>query len=530
MHYTLSACAATLPLFLSACSSPATLPTLPACEGVAPPSGGELLADSCFRPSSDAFSFANYTDGLELTPTEMVQVFGTGVCSRQRKTCPELAQGQPCQEPCLLTPQAQQHMDEYNRWLAGGRCDGLSAMSQLIHEGFTRAADFGAPSTFELSKTDGVERQIARWWATQIPVQHRGAYQTLGAKGATAFLIDVWAHESMATLWISYLSNGSMAAHALTPYAITSMPDGTQRLYVYDSNTPGEERFITLQPASDGWEYEVKKGELAGAAASPEGYNQMRFVVDEARVLRYCWFCDDSFADAVQDYVTLGGDAAVKLEDDAGKLVDKAADGIWSAVGASIDFPLISTDERPLPTVRHDVITPYRLVFTGPTQAEPSRFLVSSPGRTVGMTSIELGAGEQGVATIHPDTNEIDYLADGSDNVTFYAGDTTATADYELTFKLTTRPGHKVHLTNAEATETLVVSLEAPDDLYQPSLTIARAKNDAIDKATFQIPPYTLAELTIRYSNFTQELSVDIDINKDGSVDSTMTIPPSPPL
>lgn len=484
---------------------------------------GTIDADSCFRLTPDAFGFENYADGENLTARELIEVFGTGVCSKHLTTCPlEEEQNGYCNETCVLTPQARRHMEMYNRSMANGHCDGLSAMSQLIHTGNLLPFD-GSP-TRDLSDTTALQHEIARWWTTQAPVQQRGVFRDMESNEALTYLNDLWAHRSMATLWIHYVDGEHTAAHALTPYAITSLPDGSRYLYVYDSNDPDADKHIVVRPNENVWEYEVKPGVFAGSAASPAGFRRFRFVSNEARLGRYCWFCEESFAEEAQDDVTLGGDAAAKLEDDAGKLVEKIG-GEWTSEGVDLHFPFTNLEDHPLPSIMHEAGIPYRIEFTGPTMDAPAYFLVSSPGgNTMSMEGIHLDPGAIGVATVHPSTNEINYEASGKEMATVHMSAHHDMADYAFLLTVQALAGHKIHLRNDEPNEVLVVSLEAPDNAYDVSIGIERHMQDLVEKATFvQAAHASMVEYRIKYGSFVNGVEVDVDIGKNGTIDMVET-------
>ncbi len=516
---------AALTTFLAGCGDEPVASSLGQCGNIDTSSlEGTIDADSCFRLSPDAFGFENYSGGANLTAREMIEVFGTGVCSKHLTTCTtDDEQIGYCNESCVLTLQARRHMDIYNRSMANGHCDGLSAMSQLIHAGSLPQFD-GSP-THDLSDSAALQHEIARWWATQSTVQQRGVFRDMESSDALAYLDDLWAHHSMATLWIHYVDGEHTAAHALTPYALTSLPDGSRYMYVYDSNDPDILKHLVVHPQQNEWEYEVKPGVWAGSAASPAAYRLLRFVSNEARIGRYCWFCEESFADETQDYMTLGGDAGAKLEDGAGKLIQKVG-GDWSSEGGDLHFSLTNLDDKPLPSIMHEVSIPYRIEFTGPTSIDtPAHFIVSSPGgKTMSIEGIHLDAGAVGVATVHPGTNEIDYEASGKEMATVHISAHHDTADYAFLLTIQALAGHKIHLENDEPNEVLVVSLEAPSDMYDVSVGIERHMQDLVEKATFIQPAHaSTVEYRIKYGSFVNGVEVDVDLGNDGIIDMVET-------
>ena len=430
-----------------------------------------------------------------------------------------------CTPDCFLTPQARKHLDQYNSAMNYGHCDGLSAMSQLMHSGHLDAETFGGSSAHDLSETDALQREIARWWTTQVPVQQRRVYRNSTPADALKYLDGAWYDNVMATLWIHYVADGHTAAHAITPYAITREANGVRRMYVYDSNDPDGVHFVEIDSSETTWKYELVNGIIAGTEQSPQGFHEMRFVADADRTDRYCWFCEESFADDVQDHVTMGGDMLARLEDLAGNpLVEKSAEGVWNSINAELHFAHTNLDDAPLPSIVHDVNSPYRIRFTGPPIAGvPARFLVSSPGATLGIEGIHLMPDMQGVATIHPATNDVEYEASGTEEATLHINAHHDLADYEFTLAIMAQNGHDMRLHNDKLAEVLVVDLEANDANYDVTISIERHMSDQVEKVTFAKTPHAaIVRYSIHYGDFTNGVSVDVDIDNNG-IDFTET-------
>lgn len=503
---------------------------------------GEIVADSCFQLERDAFAFENYPDGANLRVEEMIEVFGDGVCRSDGAKCSTSmeVQGQ-CRESCVLTDKAMKHMLRYNQWIEEGHCDGMAALSQR----FFSAGDMGP--TIERGFDEPLQREIARWWATQLTVQQRGAgvYEDKEPSEVAAYLDYLWTNKSNATLWIYYLNDGRTAAHALTPYAVTNPSNGVQYIYVYDSNAPTAVKHVELHPATGEWSYE-DSGNKAGTAmgASPAGLAKLRFVSNEARLGRYCWFCDHSFANAQQNLLTLGRDAPARIFNKGKELARQSEQGVWSVEdGVELHFPLANLDDHPLPSLVFEPTETYQIEFTASVADEQGEFLVSLPGNTTfGVNRIEPPHGKMGVigtATVNPqvDKPQVQYESVDAENVTLHWSTQRQAADqsmddYEV--RVTMKgPGAGVASMQDDAlTGEFAIGFEAKTPeftAYELRIEIAHRALDGFVKTNefVRVPDAPKVTYKLKTNAMNDNVDVAVDIGSDGTVDMTETWMPT---
>ena len=218
--------------------------------------GGQVVVDSGFRPKPNGFSFENWggTDhpASKLTPADAEYLFGEQVCARRDD------------DACVPTPGAQMWIDEMNKSTEGGHCEGMAALSAAFYLKDEKPDDFGAGQAFDLTPKDGVLlRTISTYYSTQAlePVQ--------SATGATR----QWSLQQIVDHLVTTLKSGSDyptlgiydegGGHAVTPYKITSNGKGVYRVFIYDNNYPGAEKFIDVDVPQDAWIY-------SGAALNPK--------------------------------------------------------------------------------------------------------------------------------------------------------------------------------------------------------------------------------------------------------------------
>ncbi|MBI4675175.1 MAG: hypothetical protein HY741_26335 [Chloroflexi bacterium] len=92
---------------------------------------GEIVADLGFRPEANGFPFENYGSDkpyTNLTPDEMRRLFGDA------QVCASTEGGQ-----CILHPQVEQMMKQWNDGMAGGHCYGFSVAALRLYTNEIRA-------------------------------------------------------------------------------------------------------------------------------------------------------------------------------------------------------------------------------------------------------------------------------------------------------------------------------------------------------------------------------------------------------
>ena len=217
--------------------------------------GGQVLADRGFRPAQHGFNFPNWggqehPDGA-LTADEAAMMLGDGVCARLEN------------ESCVPTPAAKMWVEAMNKQAEGGHCEGLAALSAAFYRQPDSAASFGGTSAYQLSVQDSsLLRAISGYFSTQF----------LGPVKAETEATRQWPLQKIVDFLVTALAEGSdyptlgiygaAGGHAVTPYKVESRGQGLYRIYIYDNNYPGDEKFIDVDVPKDHWVY-------AGAALNP---------------------------------------------------------------------------------------------------------------------------------------------------------------------------------------------------------------------------------------------------------------------
>jgi len=285
------------------------------------------LIDTGFRPEVDGFSFENYGDDRKaegLSSEELLRMFGDKVCSG-------IVDGK-----CVLTPAGRHWMEQVNRAMSVGHCEGFAVLSLLMYYGFINPDKFGGSNAHELNISNrNLQKEIAFWWTTQglspaIDDKVAGPSNVLNvltdafSQGDDAF--DSW------TIGI-YKEDGS-DGHAVTPYAVKDSGNGLYDVLVYDNNFPNQKRTLTIDKNNNTFSYESSVNPLERSDCY-FGSNIEITPTSSRLVEQKCPFCRDSGAgklnassssaelnateSAKMVQVWLNGSARLLLTDEQGK-------------------------------------------------------------------------------------------------------------------------------------------------------------------------------------------------------------------
>jgi len=206
---------------------------------------------SGFEPEVNGFSFENYgneTGATNLTAVELQRMFGDGVCA-------SLSGGD-----CILTPPAQQWMEQINNYLDGGHCEGMAVLSSLMYYDQVDPADFGGdlPAELEIAGNDPLQREIAYWWTTQATYPGAALKVSESPEAVLSVLVENFGQGKQVDEWwaLGFYKRDFTGGHAVTPIGVEDLGDGFYNLQVYDNNYPGEVRNVEIDLNTNSWQYE----------------------------------------------------------------------------------------------------------------------------------------------------------------------------------------------------------------------------------------------------------------------------------
>ncbi|MBN1181827.1 MAG: formylglycine-generating enzyme family protein [Bacteroidales bacterium] len=221
--------------------------------------------DTGFRPYQHGYNFDNDNfisfNELHFTLEDMRRMLGDeAVCVMDGSTCLKY-------RPTAILTNKLFH-------LIGriGHCFGISATSlRLFDPNFESPTDFqsNAINAYDLDLDFKLKRYITyfHFWQLTDPID--GLREDIMQKSPCTILDDIKVSLSddpidpvILDIWKVKSDGGLTAGHSIVPYSISKGENGKYRLYVYDSNEPGDENlFVEINTSDCTWSYDTYYGD-----------------------------------------------------------------------------------------------------------------------------------------------------------------------------------------------------------------------------------------------------------------------------
>jgi hypothetical protein len=410
-------------------------------SGDAPSSApGEVVYDLGFTVEQNGFSFENYGGDIpatNLTEVEMRRMFGDQVCAQVNG------------DQCILTPPAQQWMEQQNDSMSGGHCEGMAVLSLMMYTNQISPSDFGGSVASDLDINDeALQREIAYWFTTQAT----DPTQSSVIRGTPMEILDYI--EKMdangETYTIGIYKEDFSGGHAITPIGVEDKGDGLYAVLVYDNNYPGQTRELYIDSRDNSWTYE--------AAINPQVESEVYSGNADTGTLdltptssrlgqQQCSFCGGSsnsstgggkFAVVGQSFneIYLDGEGHILITDNDGnrlgyvdgKIVNEIPGASYSAyrMGASGNAP------EPVYTIPADMDVTVEINGSTLTEESLTDLVMIGAGFSIGVEGIYLEPGQIDTAYFYPSEETIAYetKADESPNIVIGVENPDAEADY----------------------------------------------------------------------------------------------------
>ena len=218
-----------------------------------------------YEPNQDGFGFGNYGGGnapAALTVNLARRLYG------DEQTCASVSDTGECTpQPVIL-----QLIEQANRAMAGGLCEGFAVLSlRLYQEGATASLLGQEALVAALEQGDPrVAAELAFWFVTQFASETQAAaafYREQSPSDIVATLADDFANPLTSAGYTLGLYSAE-GGHAVTPYAVEATENGS-RIYIYDSNWPNEPRWIDV--VDNVWTYALAATNPSEAATAWTG-------------------------------------------------------------------------------------------------------------------------------------------------------------------------------------------------------------------------------------------------------------------
>jgi hypothetical protein len=236
-------------------------------------------ADSGLLPTDNGFTFANFGSSVtkEFFNTEdLVTMFGSAACVDGKES------------PCELTTQAAAWARMVNEARASGHCEGLAVQAAARFDGKA------TPATKELQNAGDVTHGIMRAFATQFLPEVQDATNEWAKKSLSEIVNELVSTMKTGKVEYSLGLYTPTGGHAVLPYAIEFPSKDLAVIKVYDSNWPGQERFVVIDLAAKKWFFSFNgKDPQKDECAWTGGAGDIDMTPMTARTSATCPFCGD---------------------------------------------------------------------------------------------------------------------------------------------------------------------------------------------------------------------------------------------
>ena len=443
----------------------------------------------------NGFAFANFTSASsseEFVADDLVKMFGLSkdVCVGGTM-------------PCTLVPEAAAFARLVNEARASGHCEGLVVSAG---ERFNSAAE---PSTVTLENKGDITHGLMRTFATQFlkeVVADTEKWTAASLKEKVAAL-----EASFAKSEISYTLGvfSSSGGHAVLPYALEWVKQDVVKIKLYDSNWPGQDRYVTVDLKADKWTFAYSGKDPANdPQAWTGGPGDMDMTSMASRTSASCPFCASKSGVDKTILVVRSADPNWSVQTKNGALGPKSSGGSGSSVSLR---PVRGASDG-------SGVTSY--MITAPSAVKLS-FKLPAATRVSGFTSqaaiqIDTEGSETGTVDITDSNISTD---DPTAVLTLADGELVASSNGENNSISTSGDALAVALTTPSGQEvTLDVTSEAP--------AVEVRTGDSASGSDYQV-------LTQKDDNTIEQKSVGTDGKEtvktiDGQLDSTTSNQPLP--
>lgn len=395
---------------------------------------GEVVYDFGFTPEENGFSFENYGDDIpatNLTAEELRRMFGDEVCADING------------DECILTPPAEQWMDQINGDMAGGHCEGMAVLSLMMYTGHVSPSDFGGNTASELDINDEtLQREIAYWWATQAVDPTASSV----INGAPMEILEIIRQMDVnGETYTIGIYNDRGEGHAITPFGVEDKGDGLYAILAYDNNYPGETRELFIDSRDDSWTYEtsinpaVETDVWSGNADS----QTLDLTPTSARLdTQACPFCEGGYSHVGKlaaateplNQIFLDGKGHILITDDSGNRLGYVDGQIVNEIpGATYTkYRMLASGETPEPIYSVPANLDVTVTIDGSelTEETLTDLVLIGPGYTIGVEGIYLAPGQVDVAYFYPADEMIAYETTSDESPSIIFGVENPDVDY----------------------------------------------------------------------------------------------------
>jgi hypothetical protein len=492
-----------------------------------------MVSDLGFRPDVNGFNFENYggdSGAKNLTAVEVQRMFGDQVCALKQDG------------KCVLSPTGEQWMEQTNKDMAGGHCEGLAALSLLMFDNQIKPTVFGGPDAHELAfSAENLQREIAYWWATQAVNPTAGSV----IKGSPNDILDVLKKIKPGgeTYTIGIYKRDGSGGHAITPYAVQDDGGGMYSILVYDNNYPNMVRKVAVDTQKNTWSYEASinpqaESELYEGDADTQ---TLDLTPTSARLTpQACPFCSDTSTSRVAgglaapaeqfNQIFLDGEGHLLLEDEKGNQLGYVNGKMVNAIPGArfLAMKLGKTvTESPEPIYLLPTGLDVHATLDGATLKEESAtdLVMIGQGFSVGVEGIALDPKQKDTVDFMPRDQTIVYDTDSSESPNFAVTvEQPGGNDYDFEVQGTEMKGGGTITVSLDTKKgDLLINTEKLKNEGNFSFSMTRYTDQ--DEETYTADDIKLKAGALVYINYAEwkgngsGITFGVDTNGDGTID-----------
>jgi hypothetical protein len=552
---------------------------------------GLIVADSGFRPKPDGYSFENYVGKKrngkivpELAVSDLLKMFG------ESEVCIKLQNG-----VCTPRQEALAWLNQMNAEFLGGHCEGMAVSSLVLWKGLDTASNYGdgANTTFDLKLNAPVKSLIAYYFTLQMVDPVMTEYAKAEEVAPSVVLDQVIAsmqNESPDPVNLGFYgvtSDGDIAGHSITPYAVEDMGNGIFRIRVYDNNWPNkDDAYMEIDRNKETWTYDLsaKNPEIPPEVWSGDDVSQTlaALPISVRTGTLVCPWCETptegsnnnvigsivkspaanldlaSYAPvgelntntsgSTNMQVIMNGDGHLLIQNSKGQRLGFDGKKIVNEIpGARFTVPRGGAGVKVEPVYYLPKGEAYSIKIDGETVKAGT-----NGSSTVSIFGHDMSATLDNIALNKGDKHQLDISADGR-NLSFVSGNSSTAPTFQLAATLAKGAGTTANSPTSYLFEVgdaamskgqqLSFSLDKPAgqvtiksggtaNPIKYNLQITRS--DTSGTKSFQKANVTLGTNDTHQLNFSNwdsslDVQVDVDQGSNGSVDSTQTVPTAVP-
>jgi len=478
--------------------------------------------DIGFLPQSDGYSFENYSDSslYDFTKNDMIEMFG------EDAVCVNI------NGDCVLNISAQMWLNQVNTSMSGGHCDGMAVTSlRLFVPEYEAPSDFdiGAINTYSLQKTIEVRRYIANFFVRQLANPVMSYKSEVVKKTPVQILEELKINMTSspldpATLIVRTIDvNGKRSGHAVTPYKIEDMLDGTHKIWVYDNNHPGDSsRYVLINTIENTWSYYM--GDIHGTWSGNGFTNTLGYVpisyYDEPPVC--AWYSNSVQEDSLS-YFWFHGDGSLLVEDLSGNRLGYMDGQYFNEIDSGyLAFLDLGVDESSeLIYVLPD--GEYSLTINGDQAQEPGNasLIKFGPDHSLNIDNIPVTENKSTQFLVNANGSDVMISADHEiENINLSLVKENATSSSSLTVNNVDIGSQDLLNVDAQNQRFIIDGSQAGDGVYDFSFELLTG----VGIQEFIYNGISISENSTHYINYAEwdgvsDILLEIDLNSDGSID-----------